>query len=311
MHARNTYPSRWASRRVVVPTATVTAVTLALTACSSGDDNDEPSFNEQRTGSATDTSTPVGTPLPSEEPEEDDEELDSYLDAGERVNVGWATAWQGSETPFTFDEGYVYDVTVSNPRIFTETIAANPKAPSDHPDSQESDGETIACYDLSGTNFQEYERAVLSTGRYSIQIKGKVADHLTPEPATDEDVAEITKEFTLMGEGPTQVIEGTVPTGGRSSDVIRGGEFRPLGTDTYEQYDESDRPVDPLEKTGTDPNIVETNGDGDFKVSRCSSLGEGINERTAPTSLLVELVEPGYSDGFLPDTEAKGWKIDL
>lgn len=303
MHPRNTYPSRWVSRRVVVPTATVTAVTLALTACSSGDDSDEPSFAEQRTGSAADTSTPVGTSLPSEEPEEDDEELDGYLDAGERVNVGWATAWQGSETPFTFDEGYVYDVTVSNPRIFTETIAANPNAPSDHPDSQESDGETIACYDLSGTNFQEYERAVLSTGRYSIQIKGKVADHLTPEPATDEDVAEITKEFTLMGEGPTQLIDDVAPSEEQSVSGRGAGGFRPLGTDTYEQYDASESP--------TDPDIVETNSDGDFKVSMCTPLGGDVSPDSAPSSLTVYLKYPEGSDGFRPDSDALGWKLDL
>ncbi|AEK37482.1 MAG: hypothetical protein ACTH1D_06795 [Mycobacteriaceae bacterium] len=293
-------------RSLTVPVAVLSAAALSLAACSDSDDTDGPKFTEQpRTA---DEASANGTM--SVEPsasETDDADAGQWLSDGETVSVGWATAWQGSATPFTYDEGYVYDLAVSNPRVFSETVAANPNAPSDHPDSQASTGEMIACYDLSGKNMQEYERAVFSSGRYNIEIKGTVADHLTAEPATPEDVEQATRDFVLMGNGPSAAIDMVhVRAGG--SETQAGGEakeFKPVGTDSYEQYAES-------HTTGKytndlDRNIVEVHGP-EFKVSQCVSLGD---QSQAPDSIELTFSDQDYHDGFRPDTDARGWKLDL
>ncbi|WP_414122785.1 hypothetical protein [Corynebacterium nuruki] len=230
-----------------------------------------------------------------------------WLGDGDSVNVGWATAWQGSATPFTFDEGYVYDLAVSNPRVFSETVAANPNAPSDHPDSQASSGEMVACYDLSGKNMQEYERAVMSSGRYNVEIKGTVADHLTAEPATPEDVEQATRDFVLQGDGPSAAISMVhVRAGG--SETQAGGEakeFKPVGTDSYAQYAESH--TSGKYTNDLDRGIVEVHG-SEFKVSQCVSLGD---QPVAPDSIELTFSDQDYADGFRPDTDARGWKLNL
>lgn len=292
-------------RPLAIPVAALAAATLSLAACSDGDDTDAPEFTSQA-ASAADTASSVGT-MSVAPSEGEDADAGQWLGDGDSVNVGWATAWQGSATPFTFDEGYVYDLAVSNPRVFSETVAANPNAPSDHPDSQASSGETVACYDLSGTNRQEYERAVMSSGRYNVEIKGTVADHLTAEPATPEDVEQATRDFVLQGDGPSAAIDMVhVKAGG--SETQAGGEakeFKPVGTDSYAQYAES-------HTTGKytndlDRDIVEVHGP-QFKVSQCVSLGD---QAEAPDSIELTFSDQTYHDGFRPDTDARGWKLDL
>lgn len=275
----------------VIATATLTAAVLGLTGCS-GDDGDAPEFTEQpRTADAASASGTMSVD-PSESETED---AGQWLGDGDSVNVGWVSARTRG-----FDEGYVYDVALSNPRVFSET--------------GESAGQAVACVDMTGTNHQQYEREVFSSGRYNIEIKGNTADHLTPAPATPEDVAKITAQFAVMGDGPSATVGEARTTEGDAP--LKGPGFRPLGTDSMDAYN-ADIPDNTAgeedQKFLADPEIVETTGDGGYKVSLCYSLGEHVS--ATPDSLTVSLGNRLETDrpgeGFHADTRAFGWKFDL
>lgn len=295
-------------RPTIIATATLTAAVLSLTACT-GDDGDTPEFTEQpRT---TDAASASGTmSVDPSASESEDADAGQWLGAGDSVSVGWANAWPDSSTPWTFDEGYAYDVAVSNPRVFSETVAADPKAPADHPDSQEQPGQAYICVDLAGKNVQKYERAVRSTGDYTVVIEGTVEDHLTAAPADGDDVAEITGEFALMNTGPSATVGEITDGDGRDLSLALDVQ-RPVGTDSVEAYEAVDEGLN----GGMKPEMVETGTDGSYAFSLCGRLDDPT---TAPTGLIVNIAnlpddEPGTKtdSSFKSDTDARGWKLDL
>lgn len=302
-------------RSLTVPVAVLTAAALSLAACTD-DGGDTPEFTEppRTADEAAASGTMSVEPSASETADAD---AGQWLSAGDSVSIGWANAWPGSSTPWTFDEGHVYDVAVSNARVFSETKAADPNAPADHPDSQAQPGQMYVCVDLTGKNLQEYEREVFSSGRYNIEIKGNTADHLTAEPATPDDVAEITGEFSLMNTGPSAAIGKVADGDGQPLDP--GENFgldvqRPVGTDSVEAYEAVDEGLN----GGMKPEMVKTEGDGSYAFSLCGSLGKSVDPADAPTSLTVSLANPTTPDpreklesGFKADTDALGWKLDL
>lgn len=296
-------------RSLTVPVAALTAAALSLAACTD-DGGDTPEFTEQpRTADeAAANGTMSVEPSASETADAD---TGQWLSAGDSVSVGWANAWPGSSTPWTFDEGHIYDVAVSNPRVFSETKAADPNAPADHPDSQASTGATYVCVDLTGKNLQQYEREVFSSGKYNIEIAGQTADHLTAEPATPEDVATATRDFVVMPEGPSSAI-GDVETD--TGETLSSGVLRPVGTDSIEAYRAPDERLNP----NADDEMVEATGDGGYTISKCWSLGDNVAPEDAPTSLTVNIGNLPEDDPrekldshFKADTDALGWKLDL
>lgn len=299
-------------RSLTAPVAVLTAAALSLAACSDSDDTDSPEFTTSQASGVRDGTVPTRSDPPSAEPSVSEAaDVGQWLSAGESVPVGWANAWPGSATPWTFDEGHVYDVAVSNPRVFSETKAADPNAPADHPDSRAQPGQTYVCVDLTGKNLQQYEREVFSSGKHNIEIAGQAADHLTAEPATPDDVATATRDFVVMPEGPSSAI-GDVETD--TGETLSSGVLRPVGTNSIEAYRAPDERLNP----NADDEMVEATGDGGYTVSECWSFGDNAASTDAPTSLTVNIGNLPDDDpreksnsSFRADTDALGWKLDL